>query len=38
MPDSLTDLYFWVAGMPLSATLAWRKIGGDARLSGIDRT
>jgi hypothetical protein len=35
MPDSRTQIYIsGVAGMPLSATLAWRQIGG----SRVDRT
>jgi hypothetical protein len=35
MPDSRTQIYIsGVAGRPLSATLAWRQIGGDAHLPG----
>ena len=34
MPDSRTQIYIsGVAGMPLSATLAWRQIGGTARFT-----
>jgi hypothetical protein len=36
MPDSPTQIYIsGVAGMPLSATLAWRQIGGSLRLVGL---